>query len=113
MFQLIGKFIYVSERILRGEKSVPCSRKWSIYSATLKNLHFENSPHIHISKYFQGISYLWIAIASTNDNNNKICRYSMQGWAEATFVKLTKLQAWQELIFDLALAKLRVVTDTA
>ena len=26
----------------------------------------------------------------------------MLEWAEATFVKLSKIQAWQELVFDLA-----------
>ena len=68
-----------------------------------KSLHFFKVPHINIAKYFQEI---FIHVGSygslLSNDSNKSWRYFMLEWAGATFVKLTKIQAWQELVFILA-----------
>ena len=68
-----------------------------------KSLHFSKFPHINISKYFQE---MFIHVGSYGSPlsyyTEKSWRYCMLEWAGATFVKLTKIKAWQELVFVLA-----------
>ena len=45
---------------------------------------------------------MWVAMGLFYQMIQKDWRYCMLEWAGATFVKLTKIQAWQELVFVLA-----------
>ena len=74
-----------------------------VYSAYQKSLHCLKVPHVNISRYFQKmfihVDSYYVSYIKWYQN---IWWYCMLEWAGATFVKLSKIQAWQELLFVLS-----------
>ena len=74
------------------------------YTVRLKKVYtFQKSPHINMSKYFLEISIHVDSYGSLLWNDTKkIWRYCILERTGATFVKLAKIRACQELVFVLA-----------
>ena len=76
---------------------------WCLQCVSKKFTLFKSHPiYINISRYFQEMFIHVRSYGSLVSNDTTKKRYCMLEWAWATFVKLTKIQAWQELVFVLA-----------